>query len=239
MPGGWPTTPRWPPAEPGGTIARARRKDTRPVVRPAYYGQQDRRSLRSHATPGVLGPGPEHFLTERTLLRGGAARTLLPPELLEVRTRRRPGLVASVLQLIEQSLACQPAVVSLLPRSLALHLDSARPVEEDHTGGGLVDVLPPVTSRTYERLIEVRLANPQCGHPTHLGVLTSHGIGTRTRHATARSLPQLRPSCQNGTRGGERSAGPEGWERTRSRFTAAGRSASGKESDTAESGWPA
>jgi len=70
----------------------------------------------------------------------------------------------ALLEFTEEEFAGEEAVHALLARFLAFHLQAGGPMDEHHTGGSLVHVLPAVAAGADERFHDVTLRHAQRLH---------------------------------------------------------------------------
>src|ERR1051325_8044347 len=126
------------------------------------------------------------LIRQNPLLGGTTAPALLSAELLEPGALVIQADLARALNFVEQKLAGEDAIESLLARGLAFDLEPGRTVEQHDTGGRLVDILADVPARTNKGLFQVSFAHAHRGHaPGELVFLLrmdgqrAHGGGIR------------------------------------------------------------
>src|SRR5439155_21581136 len=86
---------------------------------------------------------------------------LLTADLFDAHFLPRDPPVAAPLDLAAKAAANEKAVQRLRARPLTADSHARRPMDEDHAGRGLVDVLAPWTAGADERFLEVLLADAE------------------------------------------------------------------------------
>src|SRR5581483_7744712 len=108
---------------------------------------------------GVIG-----FVREDPFLGAAGARAFLAAKLFDLRAFGfYPGALTGF-KLVEQQLARDESIESLLTGALTFYLDAGGPVPEHHAGGGFIDVLTAMSPGANERFLEVRLPDVQRRH---------------------------------------------------------------------------
>jgi hypothetical protein len=95
------------------------------------------------------------FIGKHPIPRPAASPPLLPSDFLN--TRLLSGYLASLhlLDLVQKHPTRNKPIQSLLASGLALYLEAAGPVEQHHTGGGLIDVLASMATGSDERFLDI------------------------------------------------------------------------------------
>ena len=149
------------------------------------------------------------LVREDSLLGTPTPTTFLPPDLFPARLFGLQIAFLEGLDLVQQELPSESAILALVARGLALDLNSTWAVDQHHAGGSLVDVLAAMAARTNEGLLDIRLVHTQrchalcefsiliCGHgrSAHPGII---GVVARIRNCGVR--PQAQRACAE-TRG--------------------------------------
>ena len=104
------------------------------------------------------------LVSEDALFGGAAASAFLPAQFLDALPLGVGALAARGLDLVEEQLPGKDTVLSLLTGGLALDLDARGPMQEHHTRGDLVHVLPAMSARAHKGLLDVALVNSERGH---------------------------------------------------------------------------
>src|SRR6266545_3189361 len=115
------------------------------------------------AAAGILLRGAAGFVSEHPFLGAAAARTALAAEFFKTRPFRSRLAGPARLDFVEQQLAGEQPIEALLAGGLALDPQAGRPVQEHHTGRGLVDVLPAMPAGADKSFFEIVFAHSQGG----------------------------------------------------------------------------
>lgn len=93
-----------------------------------------------------------------------AALAFLPTQLLALGPGGGGARFASCLDLVQQKRARKEPIHPLLTRGLTFHLGAGGRVNQHHTRGHLVHVLPAMSARPNKALFEINFTNPQRTH---------------------------------------------------------------------------
>lgn len=112
------------------------------------------------------------LVVEHALFGATTAFAFLPADFLDAGTLGIHVTFFEGFDLVEQKAAREVAIESLGAGGLAFDLEPCRTVEQHYAGGGLVDVLPAVSTGTDEHFFNVGFAHAECRHALHkLGFL--------------------------------------------------------------------
>src|SRR5262245_49123821 len=111
--------------------------------------------------PPIFLRGAMRFIFQHALLRGAAATPFLSAKFFDARLFRGAAASLNGFDFVEQKPAREGAILTLLPRRLALHLDARRAMKQLHARGGLIDVLSAMSTRADECLFNIRFLHAE------------------------------------------------------------------------------
>ena len=123
-----------------------------------------RGSIHRHIAAEFLLFGLAGFAGEHAFFGAGAALALLAAGFFDAGALGIGAFAADGFDFIEQQFPSEEAVHALLARFLAFDLNAAGAMEEHHTGGDFVDVLPAVAAGAHEGFFNITLAYAESGH---------------------------------------------------------------------------